>query len=87
MVAGGIFFLFCNLKMFVFYTCSQQRLSRLVEHGLQKSYLFSAFFRITLLFKILLLLIISLRFLFLLYAVIGLSLNAFFNLVLICNKC
>ena len=43
--------------------------------------------RITLLFKILLLPILSLRFLFLLYAIIGISWSVFFILGLICNKC
>ena len=46
-----------------------------------------SFFRITLLFKILLLAIVSLRFLFLLYAIIGLSGNAFLRLGLIYEKC
>ena len=44
------------------------------------------FFLITLLFKILLFPIISLRFLFLLCAIIGLSGNVFFSLGLICNE-
>ena len=57
-------------------------------HGLQKRGFFSPFFfLITLSFKILLLPSISLGFLFLVYAIIGLPWNAFFSLGLICNKC
>ena len=57
--------------------------------GYRKVVFFSAFFfLITLLFKILLLPIIFLRFLFLLYPNVGLLWNEFFSLsFFICNKC
>ena len=53
----------------------------------EKEFLFFFFFCITLLFRISLLPIISLRFLLLLYIIIGLSWNIFFNVGLRCNKC
>ena len=60
--------------------------SVLCNMSYRKGYPFLFSFFITL-FKILFLCIISLRFLFFLYAVIGLRRNAFFSVGLICNKC
>ena len=58
--------------------------TRATEKGI---FFLLSFSFITLSFKTLLLPIISLIFLFLVYAVIGLPWNAFFSLGLICNKC
>ena len=89
MLTGGIFLCFL---FFLFYNFWRRLFFPLVDnkdyHVLCNMGFFSAsFFLITLLFKILLLPIISLRFLFLLYAIIGFSWNVFFSLGLICNKC
>ena len=75
------------LKMFFFLLFDSKDYRVLCNMGYRKGASFLLFFRITLFFKILLLPIISLRFLFLLYAIIGFSWNVFFSLGLICNKC
>ena len=70
------------LKMFVFSTCCPH-----VKWATEKLFLFCFLFSYYLLFKILLLPIIFLRFLFLLYPNVGLLWNEFFSLLFfICNK-
>ena len=75
------------LKMFFFLLFDSKDYRVLCNMGFRKGASFLLFFRITLFFKILLLPIISLRFLFFLYAIIGLSWKVFFRVGLICNKC
>ena len=79
---------FITFDFCFFYLLTAKIIASCVTCATEKVLLFySFFFRITLLFKILLLPIISLRFLLLLYASSGFSQNAFFSLGLICNKC
>ena len=91
MLTGGIFcmfFLFITFEdVYFFYLLTAKITASCVTWLQKRCFLSTFFFRITLLFKILLLPIISLGFPFLLYAIIGLSSNAVLSLGLICNKC
>ena len=70
-----------------FHLLTKKIITSCVTWATENVLLFCFFPFITLLLKILLLPIISLRFLFLLYAIIGFPWKAFFSLGLICNKC
>ena len=75
------------LKMFFFLLFDSKDYRVLCNMGYRKGASFLLFFRISLFFKILLPPIISLRFLFFLCAIIGLSWKVFLRVGLICNKC
>ena len=89
MLTGEIFctfFLFYNFWRCLFSQFSDSKdyhVLRLAKKVFLFFFLFSHYF----LLKILFLASFSLTFLFLLYAIIGLSWNTFFSLGLICNKC
>ena len=89
MLTGGIicmFFVFYNFWRRLFFPLFDNKdYYVLCNMGYRKGAFFLLSF--SLMLKILLLPIISLRFLFLLYAIIGFSWNVFFSLGLICNKC
>ena len=85
-----MFFLFYNFWRRLFFLLFDIKLCHvLCKKSYRKGVSFFSFHPLifTLMFKILLLPITSFRFLFLLYAIIGLSWNAFFSLELIHNKC
>ena len=83
-----MFFLFYDFWRCLFFLLFDSKDYRvLCNMGYRKGASFLLFFRITLFFKILLLPIISLRFLFFLCAIIGLSWKVFLRVGLICNKC
>ena len=91
MFTGGIFcmfFLFYDFwRCFFFLLFDSKDYRVLCNMGYRKGASFLLFFRISLFFKILLPPIISLRFLFFLCAIIGLSWKVFLRVGLICNKC
>ena len=69
-----------------FHLLTTKIITSCVTWATKRCFFSAFFFLITLVFKILLLPIIFLRFLFFFYAIIGFSWNLFFSLGLICNK-